>query len=161
MQLYDKVMENIIFLQFTDIMKIIRRQMITIDIWDPEKKRLIRWLTMVPDETYIIPQILIVDSDTTNWVIDEKSGGCVNFLDRALLDSFLDAEEQPEEILEKCRAMDAGYVYDDTPEIKTEKDIKNLEWVSGGFHDAHIAKEELQEDGTLYLRFDGIWCILR
>lgn len=33
MQLYDKVMENIIFLQFTDIMKIIRRQMITIDIW--------------------------------------------------------------------------------------------------------------------------------
>ena len=126
-------------------------------VWDPEKKRLIRWLTMVPDETYIIPQILIVDSDTTNWVIDEKSGGCVNFLDRALLDSFLDAEEQPEEILKKCRAMDAGYVYDDTPEIKTEKDIKNLEWVSGGFHDAHIAKEELQEDGTLYLRFDGIW----
>lgn len=126
-------------------------------VWGPEKKRLIRWLTMVPDETYIIPQILIVDSDTTNWVIDEKGGRCVNFLDRALLDSFLDAEEQPEEILEKCRAMDAGYVYDDTPEIKTEKDIKNLEWVSGGFHDAHIAKEELQEDGTLYLRFDGIW----
>lgn len=126
-------------------------------IWDPEKKRLIRWLTMVPDGTYMIPQILIVDSDTTNWVIDEKSGGCVNFLNKALLDSFLDAEEQSEEILEKCRAMDDGYVYDDTPEIKTEKDIKNLEWVSGGFHDAHISKEELQEDGTLYLRFDGIW----
>lgn len=25
------------------------------------------------------------------------------------------------------------------------------------FHDARIAKEELQDDGTLYLRFDGIW----
>lgn len=126
-------------------------------VWDPEKKRLIRWLTMVPDTKYIIPQILIVDADQINWIKDEQGVGCVKFLDRALLDSFLDAEDQPQDILEKCYAMDAGYVYDDIQEIKSEKDIENLEWASGGFHDARIAKKEIQEDGTLYLRFDGTW----
>ena len=37
------------------------------------------------------------------------------------------------------------------------KDIKNLEWASGGFHDARIAKKKLQDDDTLYLLFDGTW----
>ncbi len=41
-------------------------------------------------------------------------------------------------------------------EIKTEADIENLSWASGGFHDAYIAKEALN-DGTLYLYFDGTW----
>ena len=53
--------------------------------------------------------------------------------------------------------MDVGYVYEEVQEIKDQKDIENLEWVSGGFHDARIAKEELLQDGTLYLRFDGTW----
>ncbi len=92
-------------------------------VWDSEKKRLIRWLTMVPDIKYIIPQILIVDADQSNWIKDEQGVGCVDFLDRALLDSFLDEENQPRDILEKCHAMDAGYVYDDILEIRSEKDI--------------------------------------
>lgn len=126
-------------------------------VWDSEKKRLIRWLSMVPNTKYLIPQILIVDTDCSNWNVDENGVGCVNFLSRELLDSFLDEEIQPESILEKCRAIDKGYVYDETPEIKTQQDIENLEQVSGGFHDARIIKEELQKDGTLYLRFDGTW----
>lgn len=126
-------------------------------VWDPGKKRLIRWLAMVPDTKYIIPQILIVDADQCNWIKDEQGVGCVDFLDRTLLDSILDAEDQPKDILEKCHAMDAGYVYDDIQEIKSKKDIENLEWASGGFHDARIVKEEIQEDGALYLRFDGTW----
>ncbi len=126
-------------------------------VWDAEKKRLIRWLAMVPNTNYIIPQILVVDADQSNWNMDDEGVGSVDFLNRELLDSFLDSEEQPEVILEKCRSMDAGYVYDETPEIKTAEDIENLSWASGGFHDARIAKEELQDDGTLYLRFDGTW----
>ncbi len=126
-------------------------------VWDEEKKRLIRWLNMVPDTQYIIPQILIVDSDHENWNMDDDGVGCVNFLSRDLLDSFLDLDQQPEEILEKCRSMDAGYIYEEIQEIKGQKEIDNLDWASGGFHDARIAKEELQQDGTLYLRFDGTW----
>lgn len=126
-------------------------------VWDEEKKRLIRWLHMVPDTKYIIPQILIVDSDHENWNMDDDGVGCVDFLSRDLLDSFLDLDQQPEEILEKCRSMDAGYIYEEIQEIKGQKEIDNLDWASGGFHDARIAKEELQQDGTLYLRFDGTW----
>lgn len=126
-------------------------------VWNPEKKRLIRWSTMVPNTKYLEPQILIIDADQSNWVKDKQGVGCVDFLDRQLLDSFLDLENQPEDILEKCRAMDTGYEYDEIQEVRTETDIENLEWASSGFHDARIAKEELQEDGTLYLRFDGIW----
>lgn len=126
-------------------------------VWDAEKKRLIRWHAMVPNTKYIIPQLLVVDADQSNWSMDDEGVGSVDFLNRELLDSFLDSEEQPEDILEKCRSMDAGYVYDEMQEIKTEEDIENLSWTSGGFHDARIAKEELQDDGTLYLRFDGTW----
>lgn len=53
--------------------------------------------------------------------------------------------------------MDAGYIYEEIQEIKGQKEIDNLYWASGGFHDAYIAKEELQQDGTLYLKFDGAW----
>ena len=126
-------------------------------VWDSEKKRLIRWLSMVPDTKYIIPQILIVDSERNNWNLDEEGVGCVDFLSRELLDSFLDDEIQPEEILSKCRTMDSGYVYNEITEVKNQQDIEDLDWVSGGFHDARIAKEKLQDDGILYLRFDGTW----
>lgn len=126
-------------------------------VWNAEKTRLIRWFSMVPDTKYLIKQILIVDSDQDNWNTDEDGVGCVDFLSRELLDSILDEEYQPEEILKKCREMDAGYVYSDVREIRSPKDISDLEWISGGFHDARIAKEELQDEDTLYLLFDGIW----
>ncbi len=126
-------------------------------VWNKDKTRLIRWLDMVPNTKYLIPQILIIEADQTDWDKDENGVGCVRFLSKELLDSFLDEEQQPEAILEKCRLMDDGYVYDETPEIRSQKDIENLEWASGFFHDARIVKEELNEDGTLYLRFDGTW----
>lgn len=126
-------------------------------VWDEKKGRLIRWLSMVPNTEYLIPQILIVDSDHSGWNTNEEGEGCVGFLTRTLLDSFLDAEQQPREILDLCRQMDAGYTYAGIQEIRTRKDIEDLEWVSGGFHDARIIKEEHLEDGTLHVRFDGTW----
>ena len=126
-------------------------------VWDSEKKRLIRWQKMAPNTSNLVKQILIVDSDQSGWNMDEDGVGCVDFLSRELLDSFLDAEIQPPDILAKCHAMDDGYKYNETPEIRTQKDIEDLEYASGDFHDAQIIKEELQEDGTLYLRFDGTW----
>ncbi len=126
-------------------------------VWDAQKKRLIRWKTMVSNTKYLTPQILIIDSEHDNWNVDEDGVGCVNFLTRELLDSFLDKEEQPEDILYKCRQIDEGYTYEEIREIKTDKNIEDLDWVSGGFHDAFIVKQELQDDGSLYLLFDGIW----
>lgn len=126
-------------------------------VWNEEKNRLIRWQTFIPDSKYLIPQILIIDAEQENWNTDEDGVGCVDFLSRELLDSFLDEELQPEELLDKCRAMDEGYIYQETPEIKTQKEIEDLMCASGSFHDAWIEKEVLNEDGTLYLMFDGTW----
>ena len=126
-------------------------------VWDAEMKRLIRWNTFTQNTKEIILQILIIDSNQDNWNKNDDGVGCVDFLSKEMLDSFLDKNDQPEEILEKCRQMDAGYIYEEVQEIKEQKDIENLEWASGGFHDARIAKEELLQDGTLYLRFDGTW----
>lgn len=121
-------------------------------VWNADKTKLIKWLNIVPNTKYIIPQILIVDSEHNNWNIDEDGVGCVDFLSKELINSFIDKETQPEDILNQCRSIDENYIYEEITEIKTKKDIENLEWVSGGFHDARIAKEELQ-NGILYLKF--------
>lgn len=63
----------------------------------------------------------------------------------------------PADIIEKCRNIDVGYTYNEYTEIKTDEDVKNFVIATGEFHDARIIKEIMQADGTLYLRFDGIW----
>ena len=126
-------------------------------VWDSEKKRLIRWLAMEPNTHYIIPKILIIDSDHSDWNTNDEGEGCIDFLNRELLDSFLDNNIQQKEILEKCRIIDGNYTYQDIKEIKNKKDIEDLYQVASGFHDARIAKEEMLKDGSLHLIFDGIW----
>lgn len=59
--------------------------------------------------------------------------------------------------MQKCKSAYSGFVYIETPEIKNQHDIENLMWASGGFHDARIATEHLEDDGTLHLHFDGTW----
>ena len=127
-------------------------------VWNSSKTRLIRWPTMVPEKEYLVPQIFIVDSDQSNWIInDDNDSGCVDFLTIEFLNSFLDQNDQPEDILKKCRNADPPYIYQDTREIKNKKDIEDLDWISMGFHDAFLTKKEFQEDGSLYLALDGIW----
>ena len=126
-------------------------------VWDVNGERLIRWHDNEPNTKFIVRQTLIVDSSRDNWKLDDNGNGCVDFLSREQLDLLLDSDQQPADILDKCRAMDFGYVYDAIPEIKTQKDIDDLSWASGGFHDAFIEKQELLEDGTLHLLFDGTW----
>lgn len=128
-------------------------------VWNSSKTRLIRWPAMVPDKEYLVPQILIVDSDQSNWIIDDDNdSGCVDFLTIELLISILDNNVQPENILKKCRNADAPYIFHDKMEIKKQKDIEDLDWISMGFHDAFLTKKEFLEDGSLYLALDGIWC---
>ncbi|MCH3923257.1 hypothetical protein [Limosilactobacillus sp.] len=126
-------------------------------VWDAKKKRLIKWLTFQPDSQFLKTQILIVDSDQSDWNLNEDGEGCVNFLSRDLLDSITEKRNQPQNILNQCRNIDRGYVYGEIHEIKTQRDIEDLDWAVGNFHDARIKKEKLQDDGQLYLKFDGIW----
>lgn len=126
-------------------------------VWDPPQKRLIKLPTVAPNIQFLIPQVLIIDSDQHDWSIDESGVGCVNWLTLAAIDDILDMENQPDDVLERCRSIDRCYNYNATPEIKTQKDIDDLEWVSGGFHDAFIEKEKLLRDGTLYIKFNGVW----
>ena len=128
-------------------------------VWNSSKTRLIRWPAMVPDKEYLVPQILIVDSDQSNWIIDDDNdSGCVDFLTIELLISILDNNVQPEDILKKCRNAYAPYIFHDKREIKKQKDIEDLDLISMGFHDAFLTKKEFLEDGSLYLALDGIWC---
>ena len=100
---------------------------------------------------------MIVDADQNDWNLNQDGEGCVNFLNRNLLDSIMRETNQPQNILEQCRKIDKGYTYDEVHEIKTQKDIEDLDWITGNFHDAYIAKKKLQDDGKLYLKFEGIW----
>lgn len=106
---------------------------------------------------YLIPQILIIECSQDDWILDEDGIGGVDFLPRELADQIIDSGEIPSEIFEKCKAVGKEYTYEPVQEIVTEKDIQNLEWVSGDFHDAYIEECKLLDDGSLYVLFDGIW----
>lgn len=126
-------------------------------VWDESKSKLIKWLVMVPNTKYIFPQIIIVDANQDNWVMNDEYEGCVDFLSKEIIDSIIEKDNQSGDVIEKCKIADDGYIYNEYQEVKTYDDVVNLNWASGGFHDAHICKEEIQDDGTLYLRFDGTW----
>lgn len=126
-------------------------------VWDEEKKRLIKWFAMQPNTRYLIPQILVVDSDRSDWIMDEEGIGGVAFLPRKLADEYIEKGTIPEDIYEKCLEAGHGYSYNAYPEIITDKDIEDLDWLSRGFHDAFIKEERMQDDGKLYLMFEGLW----
>lgn len=126
-------------------------------VWDENKEKLIKWFAMQPNTKYIVPQVLIVDMDKQNWIENAEGEGCVEFLSKAMIDSITEDGFQDNGIFNKCRTVDRDYKYEEYHEIMEEKDINNLYWATGYFHDARIAKEIMQDDGTLYLRFDGVW----
>ena len=58
---------------------------------------------MVPNTNYLIQQIIIVDRNRDNWIIDDEGEGCVNFLSKEIIDSIVDEEKQPADIIEKMQ----------------------------------------------------------
>ena len=101
--------------------------------------------------------MLIIESGQEGWIEDEEGVGGVDFLPREVADQIIDSGLFPDGVFEKCKAVGAGYEYKPEQEILTQKDIENLEWASGGFHDACIQECKLQDDGSLYVKFDGTW----
>ncbi len=127
-------------------------------VWNEAKTHLVKVFALQPDIQYLIPQILITDTSKNNWTKDAGTNmGCVNFLSRAIADELCVSHAMPPEIFEQCMRLENGFSYDPCPEIRTEKDIENLIQVSGGFHDAWIQSCTRQDDGMLYIHFDGTW----
>lgn len=48
-------------------------------VWDESYTRLVKRLVMVPNTKYLIPQVLIVDTDQGDWDMNTDGEGCVNF----------------------------------------------------------------------------------
>lgn len=125
-------------------------------VFNPEKNCLLKWYSLQQNTEYLIPQIDIVDCDKSDWIENEDGLGGVDFLPKETADSIIESGSVPDNILKKCLEIENSYVYNEYPEIKTKQDIENLEWATGGFHDARI-KELKETDEGLYLKFDGIW----
>ncbi|ORX85662.1 hypothetical protein BCR32DRAFT_325341 [Anaeromyces robustus] len=113
---------------------------------------------MKPNTKYLIPQVLIVDTNNQNWIEnDNDEEGYVNFLNKELIDSIIKNGFYNNEIINKCKAVDHEYKYEEYKEIHNEKDIKDFYSSTTRFHDAFITKEVMQKDRILYLHFDGVW----
>lgn len=125
-------------------------------VLDEEKKRLIRCKEYNPKKRpYLYKQILITDGDMSDWIMDENGYGSMDFLPKEIALEY-SQKKTPAEILEKCLEYDSRNTYTEVRSVKTEKDIDDLMWASGYFHDAYIAELSPQEDGIRIL-FDGVW----
>lgn len=126
-------------------------------IWDEKKEKLIRWFAMEQNTRFLIPQVLVVDSEQEDWVKDEDGSEHVSFLSREEASKVCDSGYLTQDLREKCLLVDDGYGFDPYPEIRTQRDIDNLDWVSGNFHDAYIKEIKTLDSGELYVLFDGVW----
>ena len=118
------------------------------------KDALIKKYIFPSDNKYLDPQVLIVEADQDNWLFEDDTHGCVDFLHG--VDFYAEEMAIDPVLLGQCITMDAMCPYNEYVEIKTEKDIENLMWVSGGFHDAYIETYEQVAD-SVHVLFDGVW----
>ena len=100
--------------------------------------------------------VLITDADESGWNKISENEESVDFLPTGKLLSMIDSGTVPSELTQKCIEMDSKYRFESIRTISTTDDIRDLEWVSGGFHDAFIA-EKKESENSLYLLFDGTW----
>lgn len=127
-------------------------------ILDKDKKNLIRQPLYNPKmKPYLDMMVLIVDDDDSNWIIDVRGFGGVDFLPKEQALTIVENGFTFEKLYEKCIKIDSSFQYSEYNEIKDKKDIDRLMLVSGCFHDALITKIESKNDGTLYVLFEGVW----
>lgn len=124
-------------------------------VLDIEKNKLVKQYIFDRNNEYLEPSVLIIESDNSDWIVDDEGHGCVDFLSGIQQEDI--ENNLQEDILNRCIQMDSEYQYNEYPEIFCHKDIDNLMDVSGGFHDAYIEKIKLQDDGSLYVLFAGTW----
>lgn len=125
-------------------------------ILNKEKTALIKQPTLQPDTKYLIPMVLVTDADESNWNKKTKAEESVDFLPTHELPFMIDTGTVPEALTQRCIDLDQAYRFEEIREVRAAENIRDLEWASGGFHDAYIS--ELHRDGDiLRLLFDGTW----
>ena len=125
-------------------------------VLDKTKKRLIKQIVYPSKEKYLSPRILITDADVQTWQLDQDGCGSMDFLPTEKLLELIENNRVPDALTQKCIALDAKIEYQPIRTLQTKRDIENLEWVSGGFHDAVIEKIEWKGK-ILCVLFGGIW----
>lgn len=120
------------------------------------KTALVKQHVLQQNTKYLIPMVLITDADESCWNKISENEGSVNFLPTGELLSLIDSDSVPIELTRKCIEMDSAYQFESIRSINSANDIRDLEWVSGGFHDAFI-EEKKASDNSLYILFDGTW----
>lgn len=125
-------------------------------VLDESKHKLIKQTVFDRNNKYLQPLILIVDHTTDDWNIDENDNGCVSYLDYASLLSSVEGNTVSDDIVSRCVLEDSKSEYCEYKTVETQKDIDNLDWASGNFHDAYI-KYFKEENDSLYILFDGTW----
>lgn len=131
-------------------------------VFDQAKKKLIKQYVYdqkaLKGKGGIIRQVVLdVESSMDNWVFASDGSGHVNFLDDNDIKNVLSGQALPDDIICQCKLLDDSYEYKEWNEVNTLKDIEDLAYVSGGFHDAIIETLEQKPDGSLCVLFDGIW----
>ena len=120
------------------------------------KTSLVKQHVLQQGTEYLIPMVLIADADESGWNKISENEESADFLPTGELLSMIDSDTVPSELICKCIELDRAYKFESIRAINTANDIRDLQWVSGGFHDAFIA--DMKEDGSsLYILFDGTW----
>lgn len=125
-------------------------------VLNKEKTTLIKQPVFQPNTKYLLPMVLVTDADESNWNKVNECEESVDFLPTKELISLIDMNTVPGELTQKCIDMDKEYQFEAVRTVTTSNDIRDLDWVSGGFHDAYIS-EIREKDDKLYILFDGIW----
>ena len=125
-------------------------------VLNKEKTALIKQSVFQQNSKYLIPMVLITDADESGWNKISENQESVDFLPTEDLLSMIDSNTVPSELIRKCIELDSAHKFKSIRTITTANDIRDLEWVSGGFHDAFIVDIK-QNDDSLYILFDGTW----
>lgn len=80
--------------------------------------------------------IVVLDSDTSDWNMTDDECGQIKFLDSNLPNLVMD-DMVPPEVLDKCCEVNRNY--DKWKEIQTEEDIKKLDDFCCNFHDSWVS----------------------
>jgi len=127
-------------------------------VLNEEKDKIVKQPMFNPDKKpYLDQMVLLIDDNQSNWIMREDGYGCVNLFNKKSLLEYANGKDIPSREINQCKELDCQYVYSEYNEIKTQTDIDRFMLVSGGFHDAHILKSQLLDDGTLKVTFDGLW----
>lgn len=126
-------------------------------VMNQENDRLIRCDEMEDHPKYLLPQVIVTDTDTADWLLEEDRTGGISFLPKEMADAVAESGNTPPDILEKCLNIVQTYHYVEYTEIRNEKDIQNFYAASFGLHDAYVDEEKLLDEQTLYVKFAGTW----